>query len=300
MIKRIISINNPAILSIKDNQLVITQWNTKNTIPFEDIGIIVLDHQEITIRSSIFEACDIHGATLLHCSNSHMPVVLSLPIRGHTFANNYLRDQLSVSVPTKKQLWSVLIREKIQGQIENIRYLKKDTLAYENLLTSMRSGDPENIEWQVASRYWKDIFGRDFIRERNVDGVNAWLNYGYGVMRASIARAVVAWGLHPSIGIWHDNQFNYFNLVDDLIEPFRPIVDRKVIDLAQRYDPNSWLNPEIKSEILSLLTIDMEYRWRQENLMHLLEGYIASFREGLMESTRLECPNIAKYLHIIK
>jgi len=297
MIKRIISVNNPAILSVKDNQLVITQWETKNTIPFEDIGVIALDHREIGIRSSIFDMCDEHNVTILHCNNSHIPVTLSLPLRGHVFVNNYLKDQLAISQPIKKQLWSMLIREKILGQIENLRWLSRDTTPYEYLLSSMRSGDPENIEWQVASRYWKELFGREFTRERNTDGVNAWLNYGYGILRASIARTVVAGWLHPSIGIWHDNQYNYFNLVDDLIEPFRPLVDHQVLSLTSHYEIIAPLDTHIKRELLSLLTIDLEYNWRVENLMSLLTNYIASFREWFFESKKFSIPSIATYLH---
>lgn len=296
MIKRIISINNPAILSIKDNQLVIAQWETTNVIPFEDIWVIVLDHREITLRSSVFEMCDEHNVVLIHCNNSHIPVTLSLPLRGHVFVNNYLKDQLNSSIPTKKQLWSMIIQEKIQWQIQNLRNLWKEVIVYENLLSSMKSGDPENIEWQVASRYWRDLFGRDFTRERNTNGINGWLNYGYGILRASIARAVVAGWLHPSIGIWHDNQYNYFNLVDDLIEPFRPLVDDKILSLLSQYSPTDSLDTNIKQSILSLLTIDLEYNDRQENLMSLLTGYIASFRKWLQKSQNFKIPRVFLYL----
>lgn len=296
MIKRIISIDNPTILSIKDNQLVITQWETKNTIPFEDIGVIVLDNREITLRSSVFEMCDEYAVVLVHCNISHMPITLSLPIYWHTSANNHLKEQLAISLPIKKQLWSMLIKEKILGQIVNLKIKNIDTTSYENLLSSMKSGDPENIEWQVASRYWKDLFGRGFVREKNSTGINAWLNYGYGVIRASIARAVIAGGLHPSIGIWHENQYNHFNLVDDLIEPFRPIVDNKILELLKLYDENTILDTKLKREILSILTINLEYNGRQENFTSLLTSYIASFREWFTKSANFRIPAVSSYL----
>ncbi len=192
MIKRIIHIGNPAILSIKDNQLIITQDEAKNTVPFEDIGVIVLDHREISIRASIFDMCDEHNVTILHCNLAHMPIMLTVPIHGHTSAVSYLKLQLSASIPTKKQLWTMIISEKIRGQIQVLKNQNIETSFFDGLFTRLRSGDPDNIEAQVASQYWRLLFGVDFIRERNTGSINACLNYGYGIIRAAIARAVVA------------------------------------------------------------------------------------------------------------
>lgn len=301
MINRIISINHPATLSVKDKQLVISQWEARHRIPLEDIGVVVLDHREISVRASIFDACDEFGIAILHTNASHMPATISVPIFGHTFANNFLNIQLSTSLPTKKQLWTRLISEKIAWQIQNVKHLNQESSGLENLAQSIRSGDPDNIEAQIASKYWKLLFGEYFTRERNTGGINACLNYGYGVLRAAIARALVAGGLHPSIGIWHSNQYNYFNLADDLIEPFRPLVDAIVIRIAQNMtEENFELTPTLKRELLSVLGIDMEYRGRKENMMSLLEGYIATFRDGLLESTQFIIPSIAKYLQNVK
>ncbi len=231
MIKRIISIHNPASLSVKDKQLIITQWENKNTIPLEDIGVVVLDHREIIIRSSIFDACEEFGIAILHTNTSHMPATLSVPIFGHTFANNYLYRQLEATLPVKKQLWTMIISVKIQWQIQILKNQNKETQALENLANTIKSGDPDNIEAQIANKYWKILFWENFVRERNADWVNACLNYGYGVLRAALSRAVIAGGLHPSLWIWHSNQYNYFNLVDDIIEPFRPLVDNIVIKI---------------------------------------------------------------------
>lgn len=296
MIKRIIAILNPATLSVKDKQLVITQNENKNTIPLEDIWVIVLDHREINTRASIFDACDEFGITIIHTNNFHMPAVISAPIFGHTFANNFLERQLNVAIPIKKQLWTMIISVKISGQIQVLRNQNIDTKNLENIFASIRSGDPDNIEAQIANKYWKLLFWENFVRERNSDGINACLNYGYGVLRAGIARAVVAGGLHPSLGIWHSNQYNYFNLVDDLIEPFRPIVDNIVIKIFQKKWENFELNPEIKREILSVLSVDLEYRGRNENITSLLEWYIATFREWLLESKNFIIPEIVKFL----
>lgn len=299
MIKRIIHISNPARLSLRDNQLSINQWNIENTIPFEDIGVIVLEHREISITSKIFEACDEYGATLIHCNNSYIPVTLTIPLNGHTSANNYLKNQLSASMPTKKQLWTMIVSEKIRWQIQVLKNYKIDANTLEALLLNMRSWDIDNIEWQAAARYWKLLFWWDFLRERREDWVNAWLNYGYGIVRAAIGRSVVAGWLHPSIGIWHDNQYNYFNLVDDLIEPFRPLVDEKIKFLSLR-NKDTELNKEMKQEIISILTYDIPFRSRKENFTNLLTWYVASFREGLTESKQFEIPNISTFLHNMK
>lgn len=295
MIKSIIHIGNPARLSLRDNQLTITQWDIENTIPFEDIGVIVLEHREISLTSKVFEACDEYSITLLHCNDSHMPITLTIPLNGHTSANNYLKDQLSVSIPTKKQLWSMIIIEKIKWQIQVLKNHHIDASPLEVLLPNIKSGDTDNIEGQAAARYWKLLFWVDFIRERREEGINAWLNYGYGIIRATIARSVVAGGLHPSIGIWHDNQYNYFNLVDDLIEPFRPLVDEKIKFLSLKCEATS-LDTTMKQEILSILTYDIPFRGRIENMTSLLTGYIVSFREGLSESKKFEIPQISTFL----
>lgn len=296
MIKRIIAILNPATLSVKDKQLVITQNENKNTIPLEDIWVILLDNREINIRASIFDACDEFGITIVHTNNFYMPAVLSVPIFGHTFANNFLERQLNTTIPVKKQLWTIIIFAKISGQIQVLKNQNIDTKNLENMLANIRSGDPENIEAQVANKYWKLLFWENFVRERNSEGINACLNYGYWIFRAAIARAVVAGWLHPSLGIWHANQYNYFNLVDDLIEPFRPIVDSTVIKIFQKNWENFELNSEIKREILSVLSIDLEYRGRNENITSLLEWYIATFREWLLESKNFILPEIVKFL----
>ena len=294
MIKRIIQIGNPARLNIRDNQLVITQWDQEHTIPCEDIGVVVLEHREISLTSAIFEACDMHSITILHCNKAYMPVTMTIPLYGHTSANTYLKDQLSASLPAKKQLWTQIIREKIRGQIQVLKNHKIDASSLEVLVSNIKSGDSDNIEWQAAARYWKLLFGMDFLRERREEGINAWLNYGYGIIRATIARSVVAGWLHPSIGIWHDNQFNYFNLVDDLIEPFRPLVDEKIKSLTLTKNIKE-LTPEMKREIISMLTYDITFRWRNENMTSLLVGYVASFREWLI-SGKMEIPDISSYL----
>lgn len=295
MIKRIIHIGNPARLSLRDNQLTITQWEIENTIPFEDIGVIVLEHREISLTSKIFETCDEYSITILHCDNSYMPVTLTIPLNGHTSANNYLKDQLSIPMPIRKQLWSMIISEKIRWQIQVLRNHHIDASPLEILLPKIKSGDIDNIEWQAAARYWKLLFWADFIRERREEGINAWLNYGYGIVRATIARSVIAGGLHPSIGIWHDNQHNYFNLVDDLIEPFRPLVDNMIKYLSLKND-SPLLTSEMKKEILSILTYDIPFRERKENITSLLRWYVASFRDGFSESKKFEIPQISTFL----
>jgi CRISPR-associated protein Cas1 len=224
-----------------------------------------------------------------------MPVTLTIPLNGHTSANNYLKDQLSIPMPIRKQLWSMIISEKIRWQIQVLRNHHIDASPLEILLPNIKSGDIDNIEWQAAARYWKLLFWADFIRERREEGINAWLNYGYGIVRATIARSVIAGGLHPSIGIWHDNQHNYFNLVDDLIEPFRPLVDNMIKYLSLKND-SPLLTSEMKKEILSILTYDIPFRERKENITSLLRWYVASFRDGFSESKKFEIPQISTFL----
>jgi CRISPR-associated protein Cas1 len=167
------------------------------------------------------------------------------------------------------------------------------------LVDSIRSGDPDNIEARAAAKYWKILFGKDFVRIHAADGINSWLNYGYSILRATVARSVVAGGLHPSIGIWHANQYNYFNLVDDLIEPFRPLVDDIVKGFSLVYT-DTILTTDMKKQLLSTLTYDLPYRGRMENISSIMTGYIASFRDGLVDSEKLDIPDIAKFLQNIE
>lgn len=252
---RSVMISRPAQLRREHYSLAIEQEQTA-FVPFEDIAVIVLNHREITLTHPVLSACAEYGIGLFATGDDHQPNGVFLPFLQHTRSTRLWRKQQTVARPLVKQLWATLIRAKISNQAVVLRLCGKagvDTL--ESLARRVRSGDPERLEGQAAARYFAALFGTAF--NRALPGfANAALNYGYAVLRGVIARALVAHGLHPSIGLFHDSEQNAFNLADDLIEPFRPLVDLWVAQalITTLHDE---LTPSDKAALVGLLNIDI-------------------------------------------
>ncbi|WP_280951359.1 type II CRISPR-associated endonuclease Cas1 [Manganibacter manganicus] len=195
------------------------------------------------------------GALLVLCGSNHAPVAVCLPLDGHHGQNARMRAQWNASKPLAKQLWREIVVAKIRWQAAALEAEGVEAGAFDMLARRVRSGDPDNIEAQAARRYWPLLMGPDFRRDRSADGINALLNYGYTVLRSLVARSVVAAGLHPSIGIHHANRGNAFALADDLIEPFRPLVDLMTIKLtAKGY---SEVSADVKRAYAGLIALDL-------------------------------------------
>jgi len=230
MIKRTIEISRePAHLSVQRSQLTIQRnGETVGSIPCEDIATVVVDHAQVTYTQSALASLAESGATVVVCGRNHLPAAMLLPLADHTEVVWRIREQLSIGAPLRKQLWRQLIQAKIRGQAAN---LPDDCPARRKLLdmaAQVRSGDPTNREAQAARAYWAHwLPDQPFRRNPDALGINSFLNYGYAVVRAAIARALVAAGLLPAIGLHHCNRGNAFCLADDLIEPIRPLVDAR-------------------------------------------------------------------------
>jgi len=284
MIKKTLCFSNPAYLSLRDAQLVIKlpevekaanlteEFKKANelTRPIEDLGVVVLDHKQITITQGALEALLENNCAVITCDSNHMPVGLLLPLVGNTTQNERFRDQLDASLPLRKQLWQQTIQYKIRNQAAVLAQCSDaETKCMQVWANDVRSGDPDNLEARAAVYYWKSLFGHipGFIRDREGVAPNNLLNYGYAILRAVVARSLVASGLLPTLGIHHHNRYNAYCLADDIMEPYRPYVDRLVVDIIEQYGIDVELSKDIKAELLSIPTLDVVIGGKRSPLM---------------------------------
>lgn len=297
MIKRTLYFSNPAYLSKKNEQLVIKnlyqdndhekeKYNTDaienetnvaekkegwldkrkeitkqvlNTVPVEDIGIVVLDNHQITITHGLLDSLLENNSAIVTCNKSHMPSGLFLPLATNNEQSQKFRAQIESSEPLKKQLWSQTITAKILNQAANLIERK---IPVNNMITwakKVRSGDPDNYEGRAAAYYWKNLFPMipDFTRDRFGEPPNNLLNYGYAILRAIVARGLVGSGLLPTLGIHHSNKYNAYCLADDIMEPYRPFVDKIVFEIVSNGEDFYELTPSIKKQLLIIPVVDI-------------------------------------------
>jgi len=296
MIKRTLHFSNPAYLSLRADQLVIDlphlkvlgEKESKKCIPIEDIGVIILDHQQITVTHSCMAALLENNAALITCDHSHHPVGLLLPLDGHDVQSERFKYQIDASVPLKKQLWQQTIQAKILNQAA---VLAERGIEYENMLywaKSVRSGDPDNYEGRAAAYYWKNVFPKkvEFFRGRDGDPPNNLLNYGYAILRAIVARGLVCSGLLPTLGIHHRNKYNAYCLADDIMEPYRPYLDRIVLGIIDRGENFLELGTNIKAQLLGIANVDVHFEKGKSPLMVGLQSTTASLAKCYEGSLR--------------
>lgn len=273
MIKKTLYFGNPAYLSYRNKQMVVTlpesNCDSSNiekqppkrkevTIPIEDMGMVVIDHPRITITQCLLSALLKNSTAVLSCDDTHMPMGMHLPFYGHTLHNERFRDQLESSKPLRKQLWQQTVIAKIDNQAEVLRRnYNIETGNMQAWSADVRSGDPHNYEAIAAEFYWKNILPEydDFIRSRERSFPNNLFNYGYAILRGIIARALVMSGLLPVMGIHHHNKYNAYCLADDIMEPYRPVVDNYILDIISRHGRIEQLDARIKTELLSIPTL---------------------------------------------
>lgn len=224
-------------------------------IPLDDVGAVIIHAHGVTWSTNLVVALAERGALMVLCGSNHAPVAVCMPLDGHHGQNARMRAQWDAGKPLAKQLWRDVVVAKIRWQAAVLEAQGIDATAFDMLARRVRSGDPDNVEAQAARRYWPLLMGDDFRRDRASGGQNGLLNYGYTVLRSLIARSVVAAGLHPSIGIHHANRGNPFALADDLIEPFRPLVDALTLQLAARGCLE--VTPEAKRAFAGLIAFDL-------------------------------------------
>ena len=280
MVKRTLHFSNPAHLSCKNQQLVVElkdEQRTTKTIPIEDLGSVILEHPQISFTTYLLDELLAHKVAVVTCSQKYMPNGIFLPLDGNSEQTERIRTQLEASVPLKKQLWQQTIKAKIQNQALVLRKLNLNATRLENLIEKVTSGDAKNCEAEAAAYYWKEIYGKHFVRTRDRDTPNAQLNYGYAILRSIVARAITASGMFPSIGIHHKNKYNAFCLADDIMEPYRPYVDWIVLNLPNIEDAESeGLTRGQKIELLKLSQLDIEINELKRPLFHAVSNTTSS------------------------
>jgi CRISPR-associated protein Cas1 len=253
MIKRTLFFGNKASLTTKFEQLVIKTELKQTTTPIEDLGFIVLEHPEIYISIPTLTKLSENNVAVIFCDKNHMPNSMLLNLNNHYLQQELFKHQINATVPLKKQLWQQTVKKKIKHQAKHLQLLHKPSKVLNYYETKVLSGDTENMEGVAAAYYWKHIFDFDFKRERYGHYPNLFLNYGYIILRAAVARAISGSGLLSTLGIHHHNKYNAFCLADDIMEPFRPLVDAKVIEILATSSEKE-LTTTIKAQLLSILT----------------------------------------------
>ncbi len=288
MIKKTIYFGNPAYLSLRMQQMVIKlpevekqkdlpdviKENSVVTRPIEDIGIVILDNKQITITQGLLEALLENNCAVIACDSHRMPVGLMLPLCGNTIQSERFQCQISASQPLRKQLWQQTIKAKIENQARVLSICSQvEVGCMQRWSEDVKSGDSDNLEARAAAYYWKNFFSpipslKDFTRDRDGMPPNNILNYGYAILRAVVARALVSSGMLPTFGIHHHNRYNAYCLADDIMEPFRPYVDELVFSIVSEYAREDLeLTKDIKARLLTIPTLDVVISGKRSPLM---------------------------------
>lgn len=284
MIKKTLYFGNPAYLSMRNNQLVVKLPEVENnntltekfrkdnetTFPIEDLGVIILDHKQITITHGLIEMLLQNNTALITCDMTRMPIGLMLPLNGNKTQSEKFNAQIQATDPLKKNLWQQTIKYKIKNQTAVLRKFRTCNIKnMEHWTENVKSGDPDNFEARAAAYYWKEAFPQieNFVRGRDELPPNNLLNYGYAILRAVVARSLVSSGLLPTLGIHHHNRYNAYCLADDIMEPYRPFVDAIVINIVDNGENFEELTKSIKTQLLQIPTIDVIINGKKSPLM---------------------------------
>lgn len=257
MLKRSLVFMHPATLSLRNGQMVIIRKEIPDdnlTVPIEDIGLVMINHAMVSLTIPLLNALTEQNVAVIFCNEKGMPASMLYNLQGNTTQGETLRNQLEAGEVLKKTLWKQIIEAKIKNQAALLNKMGREGSILKPLYTNVKSGDSDNREGIAARLYWTALFGRDFIRDRNIPGINSLLNYGYSVLRAAVTRALVSSGLFPALGIFHHHRSNAFPLSDDLMEPFRPFVDEIVFELTAQGEAE--LNIATKSRLIRVLYVD--------------------------------------------
>lgn len=310
MIKKTLCFSNPIYLSLRNAQLVLhlpevesnktlpeaIKKEAERTIPIEDIGVVILDNRRITITSGVMEALLENNCAIITCNQKSMPVGLLLPLCGNTTQNERFRSQIDASLPLRKQLWQQTIKQKILNQEYVLRTnTDKETNCMRVWSNDVRSGDPDNLEARAAAYYWKNVFTNypNFVRDREGTPPNNLLNYGYAILRAIIARALVGSGLLPTLGIHHHNRYNAYCLADDIMEPYRPYIDQLVLDIIQCNSEISDITRDLKMQLLGIPMLDVVINGKRSPLMIAAQQTTASLARCFAgENKRISYPEM--------
>lgn len=303
MIKKTLYFGNPAYLSLKNSQLLIRlpevekndslsesfKSRAVKVIPIEDIGVVVLDNKQITLTHGLMEKLLENNCALITCNSKRMPYGLMLPLAYNITQTERYRNQIEASLPLKKQLWQQTVEAKINNQAHVLSTTTRSVVKnMHKWRIDVKSGDPDNYEARAAVYYWANLFPNidGFIRSREGVPPNNLLNYGYAVLRAVVARSLVASGLLPTLGIHHRSKYNAYCLADDIMEPYRPYVDNLVVEIMQNSSDISEITKEHKSELLNIPVLDVIINNKRSPLMVAMQQTTASLAQCFMGEVR--------------
>lgn len=261
------------------NSLVVERDGKETKIPYQDIHSITCHGNGILYSDSVFKACLKHNIPMIFCDEQHVPTGMLLALYQHKDSAQRHETQLLASLPRKKRAWKFIVVQKLLCQSGFLEYLELTNYANQLKMFSRRvqSGDPSNTEAQGARLYFTALYGHGFYRSDRENEINAKLNYGYTILRSAVARAVIAAGLHPSYGVYHSSRINPYSLVDDLMEPFRPLVDSVVHYLCSRYGIDSELTTQEKKELMRIPGIEVEYKNQRMEFSYALHLYVLDY-----------------------
>ena len=295
MIKRTLYFGNPAYIGKTNDQLIVRLPQVEKnaslpesfkkeavaTIPIEDIGVVVIDHQQVTITQGLMAALIENNTAVIVCNETHHPTGLMLPLDMHNIQHERFKVQIEATVPLKKQLWQQTVEAKIGNQAVMLKKAGYDPGRLLVMARTVKSGDPENVEGAAAHYYWSTLFSNHiaFSRSRNGDPPNNLLNYGYAILRAVTARSLVGSGLLPTLGIHHSNKYNAYCLADDIMEPYRPFVDEIVFNMVSEKSEMSELTVELKKKLLAICTVDIYFEGELSPLMVGMQRTTASLAQ---------------------
>ena len=262
-------IAHPARISCRSAQLLICT-DCEHSVPLEDIAAVMVEDRQTSITAAALSMLAQSGISVYFCDEKHTPCGVLLPFLQHSRQTGMLSAQTALSLPAKKRLWQQIVTAKIRNQAECLSLCGKGDAAgwLYSRSNAVNSGDSENMEAVAAAYYFPALFGADFVRGNEADARNSALNYGYAILRGAIARALTAYGFLPSLGLHHCSELNAFNLADDLIEPFRPVVD---LFVAGNVAAAAEMNPALKGQLFNLLNVDIALAGKHYNVAYAAE-----------------------------
>ena len=288
MIKRTLYFGNPTRLSIQQQQLLIKTDEKEVRVAIEDIGVIVIDHYQVSVTHAVLHKLLDNNAAVITCNDKHHPTGLLLNLDGHTQQSEKFKAQIEASEPLKKQLWQQTIKAKINNQSAVLSTWEIDNSYLKRYVQLVLSGDTSNQEAQAARYYWKMLFNEEdpfFVRERFGEYPNNFLNYGYAILRATVARGLVSSGLLPTLGIHHRNKYNAYCLADDIMEPYRPYIDH-LVKVIMLETSEQELTTDIKRRLLNIPNIDLKIDGKDSPLMVGLQRTTASLAKCFEGETK--------------
>jgi len=285
MAYRNLLIANEASLTLKNKQLCIKTKLITDTVPVEDIDTILIENRQCVLSAALLGALAENGAVVFICDKYHMPCSVLLPYLQHSRQHEVVKRQLELSVPVKKQLWKQIVVAKINNQAKCLSLCGNDRIAQEleRIARNVKSGDSGYAESSAAAKYFTALFGKGFARSHTYNSINGWLNYGYAIVRGCVARTLAVYGFFQTFGIQHHSRLNQFNLADDFMEPFRPLVD---LFVAQNILEDSDLTPNVKRQIYSLVNHNMTVNGKKYALTYAIELLVQSFSSAVMDKRK--------------